>query len=408
MAFLGVEVFYVSGFSHCHAVSSGTNDFELFIRSIMISPEITDSNAPHDESFPKVQRSASAELKPMSTADTSITPPGSVAPTSSPPPSNIDMAVTQDQDAPPLPERTNVPEPPVAPVVPSQPPQDPQVASLQTIFPDFDIVVLQSVLESVGGNQDRAVDTLLGMSDPNYVPQEHPVPIQSQTDLDEEFARRLMLEDQELQQHWPPHQPQGIPTPYQPRIRGRHQQPLVSVNPQGGQQEATGDFQEQFAKIADTGKKTFTSLFSKVKAKVQEFDHQRMAQSSAPTITEPSWSSGSNGGPPNSQSYHESQQAYYDPNPRRQSSSAATPGYDVTPLPNSAPAPADESSPTLHAGTPPPPQTSTGAPVIDPGKLGMLPKRAVSLLRDPSTPAPKPDDDDDELEYAENPFEEHK
>jgi hypothetical protein len=33
----------------------------------------------------------------------------------------------------------------------------------------------------------------------------------------------------------------------------------------------------------------------------------------------------------------------------------------------------------------------------------------VSLLRNPSEPAVRPDDDDDdELEYVENPFEEHK
>jgi hypothetical protein len=66
------------------------------------------------------------------------------------------------------------------------------------------------------------------------------------------------------------------------------------------------------------------------------------------------------------------------------------------------------SSPPPTTGTPPPPSTISGSPPIDPGKLGMLPKRAVSLLRTPSNPAPKPDDDDDELEYAENPFEEHK
>ena len=36
----------------------------------------------------------------------------------------------------------------------------------------------QSVLESVGGDQDRAVDTLLGMSDPEYVPQATPAPVQ--------------------------------------------------------------------------------------------------------------------------------------------------------------------------------------------------------------------------------------
>lgn len=38
----------------------------------------------------------------------------------------------------------------------------------------------------------------------------------------------------------------------------------------------------------------------------------------------------------------------------------------------------------------------------------MLPKRPVSLLRDPSQPVHhSDDDDDDELEYAENPFEDH-
>lgn len=45
-----------------------------------------------------------------------------------------------------------------------------------------------------------------------------------------------------------------------------------------------------------------------------------------------------------------------------------------------------------------------------PGKLGMLPKRPVSLLRtnSPPTGGAPPSSDDDELEYAENPFEEGK
>lgn len=39
----------------------------------------------------------------------------------------------------------------------------------------------------------------------------------------------------------------------------------------------------------------------------------------------------------------------------------------------------------------------------------MLPKRPVSLLRDPAQPPVRQDDDeDDELEYAENPFDEHR
>lgn len=34
------------------------------------------------------------------------------------------------------------------------------------------------MLESVGGDQDRAIDMLLGMSDPEYVSQATPAPVQ--------------------------------------------------------------------------------------------------------------------------------------------------------------------------------------------------------------------------------------
>lgn len=48
---------------------------------------------------------------------------------------------------------------------------DPRVAPLKAMFPDFDSAVLLYVLEAENGNQDRAIDTLLAMSDPNYIPQ---------------------------------------------------------------------------------------------------------------------------------------------------------------------------------------------------------------------------------------------
>ena len=44
-------------------------------------------------------------------------------------------------------------------------------------------------------------------------------------------------------------------------------------------------------------------------------------------------------------------------------------------------------------------------------KLGLLPKRPVNLMSSqPTTPTPRhPDDDDeDELDYVENPFEDHR
>jgi hypothetical protein len=64
------------------------------------------------------------------------------------------------------------------------------------------------------------------------------------------------------------------------------------------------------------------------------------------------------------------------------------------------------------AATPPPmPHTSSGSPSIDPARVGLLPKRAVSLVgADGSAPAhaPPDDEDEDDLEYVENPFEERR
>lgn len=49
----------------------------------------------------------------------------------------------------------------------------------------------------------------------------------------------------------------------------------------------------------------------------------------------------------------------------------------------------------------------TGATPIDGNKLGLLPKRPVSLLRpsDGATPMQRKESEDEELEYVENPFE---
>lgn len=62
----------------------------------------------------------------------------------------------------------------------------------------------QSVLESVNFNQERAIDVLLGMSDPSYVSAQTPTreqhasgPGDHDTSLDEALARQLALEDEE-------------------------------------------------------------------------------------------------------------------------------------------------------------------------------------------------------------------
>ncbi|KZP34419.1 hypothetical protein FIBSPDRAFT_942545 [Athelia psychrophila] len=391
------------------------------------------------------------------TADAAAIKPLSSPPPTSEPPQSMTAAQDSDSDAEslpempgPLPRESSIPTANSVPTVdPNQLPADPpEVASLKAMFPDFDSAVLQSVLESCGGSHERAIDMLLGMSDPEYVSQHDPVPAQSQTELDEQFARQLMMEDEQQQhrRHEPPFNGQA-----RPRARGeqwqqqqpQQQQQPVEVPP-GGQKDTMAQIQEQAFKIADTGKKTFSSFLTKAKAKLQEFDQQRQeqrtGQGSTPGGTQPSWGDG------NQQQYQAPQQhygqapaqvqpayrapppqqaqpSYYDPNaqPTRQDSFTSAQGYDATPLPSAQAAAAPSSAAlsttavagsaatTPSASTDRPPSTSSGAPPIDPSKLGMLPKRPVSLVRDPSQPpARHEEDEDDELEYAENPFEEHR
>lgn len=49
-------------------------------------------------------------------------------------------------------------------------PVDPKIASLAAIFPAFDQDLLRDILNECNGNEEQAVDVLLGMSDPNHVP----------------------------------------------------------------------------------------------------------------------------------------------------------------------------------------------------------------------------------------------
>jgi len=98
------------------------------------------------------------------------------------------------------------------------------------------------------------------------------------------------------------------------------------------------------------------------------------------------------------------QQAYYAPrvSPSPQPG-AINDGFENPPQP---PALFDRDS----ASVPPPPATSSGRPAsnIDPGKIGLLPKRPVSLVNAESQSSHTHDEDEEELEYAENPFEEGK
>ncbi|KAG2127188.1 uncharacterized protein EDB93DRAFT_1257140 [Suillus bovinus] len=199
------------------------------------------------------------------------------------------------------------------------------------------------------------------------------------------------------------------------------------------------EFHDGFNKIAETGKRTLSSIVSKVKAKIQEYDQgQASRQNTQPTwgqTSQPPW-----GGVQPTQH----QESYYDPNPPGESGIRGSgwadsvptlapsptyvpPNFATKPIANSTSVATNSptytgsltySPPNTGMGMSPPPElarqssdtsrlpsTGIGAPSgIDAIKFGLLPKRPVSLLREQVPPTHR-DDNDDELEYTENPFE---
>ncbi|KAG7092209.1 hypothetical protein E1B28_008576 [Marasmius oreades] len=278
-------------------------------------------------------------------------------------------------------------------------PSDPRIAPLKAMFPDFDDAVLSSVLDSVGGDQDAAIDTLLGMSDPNYMSEARPrEPVISQTELDEQFARQLYIQDEQRQ-----------------RTRWEAQQrppPVRQSSQHAGEKDVMTEVSEQFKQITETGRKTFGNIMSKVKAKISEYDQQRQSQGQpssqayhGPAVGGDSYPQQPNDPqhqpyqhPPQSQAQ---QPAFYDPNAL--SPTNHDPSERISSASSQEPRGYDASSADLPStATPPPPSTGSGIG-LDTGKLGLLPKRPVSLLPQANQTS-KPADEDD-LEYVENPFE---
>ncbi|KAG8902459.1 hypothetical protein FRB99_004459 [Tulasnella sp. 403] len=364
---------------------------------------------------------------------------------------------------------------------------DPKISALHGMFPDFDTMILQTVLEASDGDQDRAIDMLLGMSDPEYRPQPTAPQPQSQTQLDEELARRLYLEEQQAeQQYMSEHQYQQQQVPYQPRQGGSHRpqaagqghgpttggfgeqfRSLISgasskvassgfgrggqgnsgTNP-GTNPAAPGagsaEFRQQFNELAETGKKHFNTLFTKVKAKIQEYENPPPGGQAGPSGQQPlEYSQGApprptftqQGAPQLYQNMAASTtrpvvaaqpqpQPHLNPNPAPSLS-----GYDVNvnpPTPVNAPEPPRETLPTTTTppasglGTAPSmaqrssfdQPTSAPRASFDTSRLGLKPKRPVALgsSTTPSeTPAHPKDNsrhnDDDDIEYVTSPFE---
>ncbi|KAF9527315.1 hypothetical protein CPB83DRAFT_400765 [Crepidotus variabilis] len=355
-------------------------------------------------------------------------------------------------------------------------PIDPRVVALRAMFPDYEDVILQSVLESVNWNQDRAVDALLTMSDPEYKPepaaqrQSEPIPVLE--DLDEQFARQLAMQEQQEHSQWAAsgqnYGPQGSPAPYN-GPRSNQTQGWTSPPQQGGAQQGQGiaEFQDQFNKFAETGKKTLGSIFNKVRTKIQEFEQGKPSNAGGSTspplasqYSATQWAPGpaSYYGPPQA-GPPQAQASYYNPNqsPVNTPSPPQPPapvisnlsGLRSTSPPSTSPHPSTNLQSRPRSVSPPATNTAMTAQPIDGGKLRLPPKQqpiSLMALQDshsidsassadsPTIPSAQPqvtgaagktpgtsagatsthasnkgysiDDDDDGLEYTENPFDE--
>ena len=110
-------------------------------------------------------------------------------------------------------------------------------------------------------------------------------------DLDEQLARQLLLDDQEQhRQHqqqrrhatgnsWPRRGDEQVP--YQARQQAPdHGRPVQ-------EDEGRTDFQEiqrTMGQIAESGKRTFSSIVSRVKAKINEYEQSRCVSYSHPVL----------------------------------------------------------------------------------------------------------------------------
>ncbi|ORX35358.1 hypothetical protein BD324DRAFT_632518 [Kockovaella imperatae] len=303
---------------------------------------------------------------------------------------------------------------------------NPKVAELQVMFPTIEVEVIEMILESCGGSQDRAIEQLLSMTDPEFKPDELAHSRQeeaSQVDLDAEFARSLHMQDEERMRQG------GRALPYQPRVRtrplpGDGQQayfnpttagaPPRDENPPG--MLAMEDKLNQYAEI---GKQTFSSIFNKAKAKYSELQQTAAANTAAREESDrqrvgqdrmgASWRSpspqgygtptpgGARGGQQNTRGMWADDSSSFSSQSTEPAPKAArwqpSDAYD-DPLPAIPPTNKIEVTGRRSPAAMEKPAAPSGK--IDPAKLGILPKKRVDLLSTspPANPSMEQEEDD--------------
>lgn len=267
---------------------------------------------------------------------------------------------------------------------------------LQSIFPDLDETTIHDCYVLCERNVERTVEFLLG-TDQNDAPSNtNAVPAgMSQSEIDEQLARQF--EQEELAAAAAAWNPRPVAAPA-PNARPFNQDSHVQGS-QATPESNEPNFQEQFNKFAETGKKTITSIFNKVREKIKEFE--------APPP----------GGPSNPQMQQHQQQhyQYYAPEPVSPRPNVQTQGNSPTPYqsayaPPAVPPPGATEShqapipgPSASSSVAAPvaadnPVTSTNSPStatpnIDLSKTAFLPRK----------PAPLPENKPEDL--TESPFE---
>jgi hypothetical protein len=118
-----------------------------------------------------------------------------------PPPKEVREAITQVVNN----ATVNATEP--APAATTDTELSGPVKMLKDAFPNLDLEIIETILQNHNGNVDGAFETLLGMSDPNYKPEQSSPDNNSDSNQhldqmrqDEAFARQLVADEANRQQ----------------------------------------------------------------------------------------------------------------------------------------------------------------------------------------------------------------
>lgn len=301
------------------------------------------------------------------------------------------------------------------------------------MFPTVDVGVIEMVLESVGGSQDRAIESLLQMTDPDFKPDELAAARQeesNQVDLDAEFARAVALQDEEeARQHRGARRGSSAPSdasrlpdvlPYQPRVRkprrpvqdpysgqnatahdlqDRYDPPSTGQSQQGDLPPGLIAFEEKVTAIAETGRQTFSRFLNNAKAKYADYQAQQ-AQTSEQRAAQEAlreaeasrqgglWGESTGRTSLGSRSTSQSSQGDAPlPAPTRRWHPSDS--HEDANKPVSAGVNTGRRSPGPAAGSVSPDKAATSK--IDLAKLGFLPKKRVDLM----STSPRPTEDKD-------------